>query len=287
MLILVFAIKKNFLMPKKTWDFPTDALYQASQDISPAEAGNSGAEKPMMSSFRAWIPYILITLMLVASRIPAFGLTAFIKGLVIVVPNILGVKDVTYKLQWLWLPGTVFTIVALLTIAIHKIPGKQAATAWKETIKQFSSAGIALFFGVALVQLMLSSSNNDMDLPSMMTVIAKTFTDVFGKFYMVISPFIGVLGAFVSGSNTVSNMLFASIQFESAVLLAYPPVLIVALQCIGGGVGNMICVNNIVAVCSTVGVIGAEGKLMRRNLIPAVIYCAIVLVGAVVYLLLR
>ena len=287
MVILVFAIKKDFLMPKKMWDFPTDYQYQAHQDPLPAKPGSATPEKPMMSSFRAWVPYLLITLMLVASRIPAFGLTAFIKSLVIVIPDILGVKGVTYTLQWLWLPGTVFTIVALLTIAIHKMPGKQAATAWKATFKQFSGAAIALLFGVALVQLMLNSHHNSLDLPSMMTVIAKTFTDVFGKFYMVISPFIGVLGAFVSGSNTVSNMLFASIQFESATLLAYPPVLIVALQCIGGGVGNMICVNNIVAVCSTVGVIGAEGKLMRRNLIPVVIYCAIVLVGAVVYLLLR
>ena len=286
MVILVFAVKKDFLMPKTMWDFPADPVMQGQGSTGTASAG-AVTDKPLMSSFKAWAPYILITIMLVASRIPAFGLTAFIKSLVIVLPDLLGVKGVTYTLQWLWLPGTIFTVVAILTIAIHKIPGHQAATAWKVTFKQFSGAAIALFFGVALVQLMLNSHHNGMDLPSMMTVIAKTFTDVFGRLYMVIAPFIGVLGAFVSGSNTVSNMLFASIQFESATLLAYPPVLILALQCIGGGVGNMICVNNIVAVCSTVGVVGAEGKLMRRNLIPVVIYCAIVLVGAVVYLLLR
>ena len=88
----------------------------------------------------------------------------------------------------------------------------------------------------------------------------------------------------MSGSCTVSNTLFASLQFETATLVGLSQVLIVALQTMGGGIGNMICVNNIVAVCATTGTNGNEGKLIRTNILPCLLYAAVV--AAVVGLLL-
>ena len=82
----------------------------------------------------------------------------------------------------------------------------------------------------------------------------------------------GVLGAFVSGSNTVSNILFASLQFKTAELLQLPVVLVVTLQVVGGGIGNMICVNNIIAVSATAGVTGMEGRVIRKNIVSVIIY---------------
>jgi len=123
-----------------------------------------------------------------------------------------------------------------------------------------------------MVQLMLNSNVNAAGLESMMTVMAKAAAAIAGNAFVFFSPFIGVLGAFISGSNTVSNILFASFQFETASILGLPQVLIVALQTVGGAVGNMICVNNVVAAVATVGAIGAEGVLIRRNFIPCVIY---------------
>ena len=55
-------------------------------------------------------------------------------------------------------------------------------------------------------------------------------------------------------------------------LLNIPRTIIVALQDIGGAVGNMICVHNVVAACATVGIIGQEGSAIRRNLLPCLIY---------------
>ena len=97
------------------------------------------------------------------------------------------------------------------------------------------------------------------------------------------SPFIGVLGAFMSSSNTVSNVLFSSLQYETATLLRLPEVLTVALQAVGGGIGNMVCINNIVAVAATVGIVGVEGRIIRRNALPMAIYA--VLAAAIVALL--
>ena len=272
--VIVSASKKGFLMPKTTWDFPDRSDWEKDW-CAAIEVNVNKREQPSIGLLRAWAPYILITAALVVTRIPAFGLTRSIKNVKIVIPAILGINGLNYELQWLWLPGTIFVIVALITVILHKMKMKDTVAAWRITTSQISSAAITLFFGVALVQLMLNSDVNQLGLQSMMTVMAATFAQIFGKFFVIISPVIGVLGAFISGSNTVSNMLFAPMQYETSVMLQMPPVLIVALQCVGGGIGNMICINNVVAVCSTVGVIGVEGKIVRRNMIPVLIYCVV------------
>jgi lactate permease len=153
---------------------------------------------------------------------------------------------------------------------------------FKEGIKV---APFAIFAGVAMVQLMLNSGVNGSGLDSMLSEMAKAIAGIAGNAYVFVAPFIGVLGAFMSGSNTVSNILFSSLQFETATILDMPQVLIVALQVMGGGIGNMVCVNNVVAACATVGVIGMEGKLIRRNAIPMVIYslAVAIVIGILVY----
>ncbi len=82
----------------------------------------------------------------------------------------------------------------------------------------------------------------------------------------------------MSGSCTVSNTLFSPLQFETATLLAMSQVFIVALQNMGGAIGNMICINNIVAVCATTGTNGNEGKLIRTNVVPCILYALVVVV---------
>ena len=56
------------------------------------------------------------------------------------------------------------------------------------------------------------------------------------------------------------------------------PVLIVALQNIGGAAGNMICVNNVVSACATTGTLGNEGKIIKTNALPCLIYCVIAII---------
>ena len=278
MVAVIAAAKKGFLTPKTTWNFPNKKDWKtdwhATTELTNSQGNNS------MSILKAWTPYLIIALILIATRLPALGLKPVVQSWILQIPNILGVRGVTYDLLWAWLPGTIFIIVSFLTIALHKMSGKQVKDSWANTFKQTSGATIALLFGVALVQLMLYTKDNPLELSGMMTQMANTLTGFFGPVYPVISPFIGILGAFVSGSNTVSNMLFASMQFESATMLALPPVVIVALQCVGGSIGNMICVNNIIAVCATVGIKGVEGKIIRRNSIPMLIYAVLIIIIA-------
>ncbi len=268
--IVVFAAKRGFLIPKDNWDFPD--ISEWSEDWkSTVDMGDVGAAK--MSLIKAWTPYVLIALILVVTRIPALGLKSLLSSQVITIRNVMGMENLNYGLKWAYLPGTIpFILVALLTHFIHGMNSKEVKTAWKTSFKQITGAAIALFAGIAMVQLMLNSGVNGAGVESMLTEMAKAAARISGVTYPFFAPFIGVLGAFMSGSNTVSNILFSSLHFETASILEMPEVLIVALQVIGGAVGNMICVNNVVAACATVGAMGSEGKIIRQNSIPTFIY---------------
>lgn len=293
MIIVVTAAKKGFLMPKTTWQFPDEDEWEPDwhsstvrETIVSDENGSAEAvlSKPKMGFVLSWTPYVIITSILVLTRIPQVGLRPMFEGAKLTIPNILGVEGLNYGLQWAWLPGSVFIFVALITIFIHSMSKESVKAAWKDTGNQVKEAAIAMFFGVALVQLMLNSNVNNAGLDSMMTVMAKTIANIAGQAFPVVSPFIGILGAFVAGSSTVSNMLFSSMQFETATLLNMPPVMILALQCVGGCIGNMICVNNVVAATATVGAVGVEGKIIRRNMIPVLVYSAIAIIFASIFI---
>ncbi|HPY94010.1 MAG TPA: L-lactate permease [Clostridia bacterium] len=278
LVIVVMAARKGFLVPKDVWEFPAKSEWNpdwTGGEIEPNKPSN-------MSLFKAWLPYVLIAGILVVTRIPQIGLKAWLNTLLINIPNVLG-SGLNYSLPWAYNPGIVpFVLVALLTFALHRLNGHEIKEVLKSTGKQVLGAAIALFAGVAMVQLMLNSSVNGGNLPSMMTAMAKALADLSGRFYVLVAPFIGVLGAFMSGSNTVSNNLFAGLQFEAANILDMPEVLIVALQIMGGAIGNMICVNNVVAVSATVAIDGKEGKLISTNMRPMIIYSigAIIVIGA-------
>ena len=268
--IMIMAARRGFLTPKTTWDFGDSSQWESKWKSSIDTGATTEAN---MSIVRAWMPYILIAAILIVTRIPALGIKQLLQSVTIVVPNILGVEGLTYSLPILYLPGTIpFILVAAITWVMHGMNGERIRTAVRDSFKQITGAAIALVFGVAMVHVLLKSGNNGAELDSMMSVMAQGIAGLAGGVYPIVSPFIGVLGSFMSGSNTVSNILFASLQYQTAEALGFSTVLAVAMQNIGGAVGNMTCVNNVVAVCATVGTPGSEGMLIRRNAIPMVIY---------------
>lgn len=268
LVIMVTAARKGIFVPKIPWDFPDrdqwPKEWSASkpiEDISP----------PAMSLLKAWLPYILIAVILVITRIPAFKLKKILTSLVISVPGVLGAES--HQFRWAYNPGILpFVLVAVITPLIYRMKFLHIKTAWTDSVRQITGAAIALFAGIAMVQLMVNSDANGAGLPSMLSAMAQAMASIAGSAFTFVSPYIGVLGSFMSGSNTVSNVLFASLQYETASLLRLPEVMIVALQVVGGGIGNMVCINNIVAVAATVGVIGVEGKIIKRNALPMFIY---------------
>jgi lactate permease len=96
------------------------------------------------------------------------------------------------------------------------------------------------------------------------------------------SPFIGLLGAFMTGSNTNSNVIFANLQKTTAELIGITVPLILAAQTTGGSLGSMLAPAKVIVGCSTAGLEGQEGKVMRVTLGYGLLIAAII--GAVVWL---
>ncbi|MCQ2478557.1 MAG: L-lactate permease [Clostridia bacterium] len=274
--VTVIAAKKGFLIPKTVWNFE-NCENQKENKITVTNLKDNN-----MPLFKAWLPYILIALLLIITRIPALGIKQFLQNdwFTVKFPEVFGVENTSYTLKWAFLPGTFFIIVALITVGLHKMSKSEVKSAWSESLKQVGGAAVAIVFGLALVQIMRFSGSNDVNdngIKSMIFYMAQALSKVGQKLYIVFAPVIGVLGAFVSGSNTVSDTLFTNLQYQSAVNLNLDAVLIVSMQVIGGAIGNMICVNNTVAACATVGASGKEGKIIRINLIPTAIYTAVII----------
>ncbi|MBQ4151234.1 MAG: L-lactate permease [Clostridia bacterium] len=288
----ILAAKKGFLCPKETWSFGTrdewDDDWKATHRVAPLEESD-------MSLIKAWTPYVLIAVLLVVTRIPALGLKEILNNnplpaFKISVNNILGFEGLYYNLKWAYLPGTFFIIVALITHFMHKMDRSQIKEAWSVTFKQISGAAIAIIFGLALVKVMSYDPDkvivremvggvlkdkvvSDGEGLSMMTQMAQALSAGLNDLaFIIISPFIGVLGSFVSGSNTVSNTLFTNLQFETAAGVGVSTVFAVAMQTVGGAVGNITCINNAVAASATLGISGKEGKLIKINFPAMLIY---------------
>ncbi len=278
--IVIFGAKNGWFMPAESWDFGSQEHWEAewTGEIKTAEKAEFKAH---MSQGLAWTPYALIGGLLVATRVDFLPLIDWVKAWTITVPNILGVEGITYSVAPLYLPGTIpFILVALLTIPLHKMGGDKVKAAWVDSIKKMKNPAIALFFAVALVQIFKNSGSfnglegaNAMSMPLAM---AKAVAAMAGQTWPFFASFVGALGSFITGSNTVSDLLFSEFQYGMATQLNLPHQIILALQGVGGAMGNMVCIHNIVATSATVGLVGMEGVIIRRNAIPLAVYGTVV-----------
>lgn len=276
--ITILAAKRKFLVPKQVWNFgPEDSWDEKWKAVTPP----SEPKQRELSLLRAWIPYILIAVLLIVTRIPALGLKGILNDVdsifVLQTGELFGVANTSVALKWAFVPGTAFILVALLTVFIHGMKKQEVSAAWKASLKQVSGAAVAVSFGLAMVQLMqYSGANAGMD--SMILYMAQALSKVGRVLYVIFCPVIGILGAFVSGSNTVSCLLFTNLQYQAASSLDLNTALMVAVSTIGGSVGNMVCVNSVVSTCATAGIAGKEGGILRITVIPTLIYTVLVIV---------
>ena len=135
------------------------------------------------------------------------------------------------------------------------------------------AAAPALLLAVPMVQVFINSASDTM--ASMPIVLAESVSAVVGNAWPMFAPLIGSMGAFVAGSNTISNMMFSLFQFSTAEQIGLGAAgagTVVALQAIGGAAGNMICVHNVVAASATVGLVDREGEIIRMTLVPMFYY---------------
>ena len=277
--IFVFTTKKGFLIPKDNWDFPDHELWPDEwEDEVKADAHVPKESELTVTPFKAWLPYIIIATLLVVTRLEMFGLVGFLSGISITWENILG-TTVTEGVRPLYNPGVIpFILVALFIPFMHGMKKGEATKCWKDTFKTIQPAAIALFFALAMVKIMM---NSDAAVEfTMLEEMAFAASNIFGGGWHFAAPFVGTLGAFISGSNTVSNIMFGAFQFETAAASGVAIIPTLALQTAGAAGGNMICVHNVVAAITTVGLIGKAGLVMRKTIVVNILYCLFVAILA-------
>ncbi len=266
----ITLVSKNILIPASTWDFPEPEKWES--DWGKNTVIQEKEKTSSLSLLNAWTPYLLIAAILLVTRLPAFNLGKLLRSFSFTWRNILG-EGLTFTLEPLYIPGLIpFTLVAVLTIWLHSMKKEDVKAAWITTFKQLGPTTIALIFAVSMVQIMVHSDINQANIEGMIIVMSRLAALTFKDLWPLFAPFIGALGTFLSGSNTVSNILFANFQYTIAEELSISKIITVGFQSAGGSIGNMISIHNIVAVLATVGVSGLEGKIIKKNIVPALIY---------------
>ena len=282
--IVVTAARKGFLMPKgEPWDFAPRETWDADWNGT-IELHEAESSEPTMSLVKAWLPYVFVAGLLVATRVPELGIKSLLQSVQLlvnwdtVVPSSMAAEKlmkITSKVQPLYLPGSIFIVVSAITFALHRMSGAAYGRAWKSSGKTVLKASVALVFTVPMVQVFINSHNGSGGYEKMPLVLAEGVANLTGAAWPIFSPVIGGLGAFVAGSNTISNMMFSLFQFNVGTRIGVSPDWIVALQAIGGAAGNTICVHNVVAASAVVGLIGKEGAVIRKTLCVFAYYALI------------
>lgn len=269
--IVVPAARKGFLMPKDTWDFPATEQWPEAWIGKLSINTDDVAGKTPMSTAMGWLPYVLLAVLLVASRtIEPFK--AALSSLSFGWNDILGVSGVSGSLQPLYLPGGLLIIVVLMTAVIHRMKAAELGAAFSESTRTLLGAGFVLIFTIPMVRILINSGVNGADLMSMPVTMATFVADSVGHIYPLFAPAVGALGAFIAGSNTVSNLMLSDFQFNVAQQLGVSTALMVAMQAVGAAAGNMIAIHNVVAASATVGLLGREGVTIRKTILPTIYY---------------
>ena len=272
LVIVVPAAKAGFLLPKSTWDF-ADA-----KDWPVHWMGNIQIKlddltsKAPISVGMAWFPYVLLAGLLVLSRVNADVKAFFLNNVVLGWKNILGETGLSGNIEFLYLPGGIMVMVVLATFLLHRMKLSELGAAVSESSRTILGAGFVLVFTIPMVRILINSGVNVSGLPSMPRAMAELVAHSVGSVYPFFAPAVGALGAFIAGSNTVSNLMLAQFQFDTAHLIGVSGALLIAAQAVGAAAGNMIAIHNVVAASATVGLLGREGEVLRMTIIPTTYY---------------
>jgi len=278
--IVIFAAKKGFLMPKdEVWDFEEKSKWDPEWS-GKIEIKDIAHKSGSMSMGKAWIPYVLVGIFLILTRLKSLPFMEWSQAWTLKWENIFD-SGITSSFQPLYSPGAIFILVSLITYFLHGMDGKAFGRALSQSAKTMISASTALIFTVPMVQVFLNTGGGAAGYERMPIELANGVAALVGDAWPIFATFIGGIGAFIAGSNTVSNMMFSLFQYDVGSQIGVNPEWIVALQAVGGAAGNMICGHNVVAASAVVGLVGKEGTVIRKTLLPFTYYA--LLLGALGY----
>jgi lactate permease len=284
---------------RKGWGLERPAAENGKSQTSPAQINDTlvppGLEQPLKSPSpwelaKAALPMALTLVLLVVTRIPALGLKALLTGtqpsllldagslgtlsisasLVVGLQGIFGTAE-GWSHQLLYVPSLIpFGLAALITVLVFRMSWQSFAGVWSSTLARIKNPAIALFGALVFVELLTMGGDI-----SGVVLLGRSLAQLTGGLWTLFASLLGALGAFFSGSNTISNLTFGGIQDSIAVSLGLNRTTTLALQSVGGAMGHMIALHSIVAVSSVLDLGNQEGTILKRILPVLLVYAVI------------
>ncbi len=251
LIIIAITTKRGFLVPKTLWRL---APRKEEKDTSIALA-------------RTLTPYIVFIVILLIGKF-TFGHYSFFVA-----------PELKHTIEY-FNPVIAFVGASLVFSALYHTPivtlKESALDASRKLIKPL----VVIFCISTFVQFMIVSGHNNSTLEGMLTLMTGWLVT---PALPIIAPFIGILGAFISGSATVSNLLFANLQSKAALALGINDQVILAQQTIGGGIGNTVSLTDITVVEATVQLHDEERTILKSVFWYVMIYALVVgIIGAAI-----
>lgn len=223
---------------------------------------------PLPAALKAWMPYLLILLMILLTS-PLFTslhqAVASVKSALYVYQ---GPHARPVVFQWLSFPGTLIFLSALISAAVSRISLKTVLSVLGATLRQMAFSLVTILSIVSLAKLMTYSG--------MINDLANMLVAATGSLFPLISPFIGMLGTFMTGSDTSSNILFGTLQQKAANAIGADPVWLASANTAGATAGKMISPQSIVVATSAAGIKNMEGKIFRKTLLFSLVYAPLI-----------
>jgi lactate permease len=171
------------------------------------------------------------------------------------------------RIEYLYHPGTMLFLGFVLGSLAQGASWGQTRTAMAQALRQLGPVTVALIAMLSLSRIMIHAG--------MIDRLSAASARAAGDLWPLLSPLVGVLGTFVTGSATASNILFTDFQQIVARDLGLPVLAMIGAQGFGAAVGNIVCPHNIIAGGATVGLVGQEGKILGRTVMACAVYAAL------------
>ena len=230
----------------------------------------------------AWLPYILMVILIIGTSPmvhavhellehtnSVFNFTFGNANMFNDIKGDVSKANVTFK--WLLAPGAPILIATVIAGYFQGAKTKEMVHTLKHTIVH-KIPSLVVIMGIVALSVVMKHSG-------MINSIAQGFQMLMGDKFALISPFLGTIGTFVTGSDLSSNLLFGNLQTNVAEGLraGHEPLkaLFIASNTAGATGGKMISPQNIAIAASTVGLMGQEGTMLGKTLKFSLMYALI------------
>ncbi len=243
----------------------------------PLDAANSAASR--VGAWQGWLPWLIVSATVIlwtSFKVAAKGqLNVPWPGLDKAVAITL-YHDKPYAAVWAFQPlgtGTAILVAALITALLVRLPVSELARCMVRTIAQIWLAVVTVMLVVALAYVMNYSGLAY----TLGLAVASS-----GYAFVLLSPFLGWIAVFLSGSDTSGNALFGNLQVVAARQLHLNPLLFAATNSSGGVLGKMISPQNIATGVSVTHLKGQEGTILARTFVHSVVLTLILVVIVII-----